>query len=64
MAVVVDDALSVTAGNLIQKRREFKAPAISFGPTRKNHGFCEGCQTVKPAPKKRNKGWRCTDCSQ
>lgn len=26
------------------------------------HGYCEGCQRHKPAPKQRRKGWRCQDC--
>lgn len=28
----------------------------------RNTGFCETCQSFKPAPKGRKKGWKCGDC--
>lgn len=35
-------------------------PIVCFAKTKQ--GYCETCKTWKPAPKKRNKGWACTDC--
>lgn len=62
----VKDALHPFSINRIQEQRVAVSRSITTTTLigRPNTGFCESCQRQKPAPKRRNKGWCCTDCEK
>lgn len=55
-------AESYERARLEEYRRNFRScDILPFGKA-KDKGYCESCRTHQPAPKVRQKGWRCDNC--
>ena len=58
----VDNAFNAFDIRRAHDRRLYAKPSAILRVGGHNTGWCETCQSYKPAPKDRHKGWKCKEC--